>query len=347
MAEPNMINPFEEDIKANEQEAAAIAQEFQPEPYAQTRLAQQEEMKSWRQMLIDSHKKREEERTKRLRNERILGIGKALGDLLGAAFAGAGSTRGNYAAVVPQAQAPKSVERVQQLINEGVVNARDYDKMMQTLAMQEGKDRIALAKAMDEIGIKQSQLAEQREYEKQKLKDAHERELEKIRTRGEWQRALATLKSDLQSAREAKKAENAVVLAKIKGKIQERIKQLGGVGNLDWFTYESLQELFPGEVEFTTTTTAPDKYGEPQTKTVSGTRKQPQGTAQAKMTAQENEDFAKRVGLKIEEKQSITELRALVTKGRYTEEQIKLMIAQARKEGKSVADLIKLLNPKK
>lgn len=340
-------NPFEEEIKGNEQDAALIAEEFQPDPYAYTRAVQQEEMKGWRQMLIDNHTKRQEENKKRVRNAQVLGIGKALGDMIGAIWGGVASSRNNAPAVVPAPQASKTAEQVEKLIQEGVVNAQDYDKMMLNLSIQEGKDKIALAKAYDELGIKQSQLAEQREYEQQKLKDAHERELEKIRTRGEWQQTLATLKSDLQSAREAKKAENAVALAKIKGKIQERIKQLGGVGNLDWFTYESLQELFPGEVEFTTTTTAPDKYGEPQTKTVSGTRKQPQGTAQAKMTAQENKDFAKRVGLKIEEKQSITELRALVAKGRYTEEQIKLMIAQARNEGKSVADLIKLLNPKK
>ncbi|MBR4029354.1 MAG: hypothetical protein IKJ08_07195 [Alistipes sp.] len=341
------MNPFEEEIKANEQDAALITEEFQPAPYAYTSAVQQEEMKGWRQMLIDNHAKRQKENKKRVRNAQILGIGKALGDMIGAIWGGAASSRNNAPAVVPAPQASKTAEQVEKLIREGVVNAQDYDKMMLNLSMQEGKDKIALAKAMDELGIRQGQLAEQREYEQKKLEDAHERDLEKIKARGEWQQTLATLKSDLQSAREAKRAENAVALAKIKGKIQERIKQLGGVGNLDWFTYESLQELFPGEVEFTTTTTAPNKYGELQTKTVKGTRKQPQGTAQAKMTAQENEDFAKRVGLKIEEKQFITELRTLVANGRYTEEQIKLMIAQARNEGKSVADLIKLLNPNK
>ena len=38
------INPFEEEIKANEQDAALIAEEFQPDPYAYTRAVQQEEM---------------------------------------------------------------------------------------------------------------------------------------------------------------------------------------------------------------------------------------------------------------------------------------------------------------
>ena len=183
------------------------------DPYAQTRLAQQEEMKSWRQMLIDSHKKREEERTKRLRSEQILGIGKALGDLLGAAFAGAGSTRGNSAAVVPQAQAPKSVERVQQLINEGVVNARDYDKMMQALAMQEGKDRIALAKAADELSLRERQLEETRAYEAKKLAEQREYEEKKLEKAHERQKELIGLRHTNTITQLTKRGENAVAAA--------------------------------------------------------------------------------------------------------------------------------------
>lgn len=251
------INPFEEEIKANEQKTAAIAPKFQPDPYAQTRLAQQEEMKSWRQMLIDSHKKREEERTKRLRNERILGIGKALGDLLGAAFAGAGSLRGNYAAVVPQAQAPKSVERVQQLINEGVVNAKDYDKMMQTLAMQEGKDKIALAKAMDELGIKQSQreyeakkLAEQREYEEKKLEKAHER-----------QKELIGLRHTNTVTQLAQRGKNAVAVA------QARATK-NGVGSKKNYSQADLAIIGAALPEFVEEITEkPNKYGELETAT--------------------------------------------------------------------------------
>ena len=162
------INPFEEEIKATEAEANAIGEEVrllqQETAFDNTRKAMEEANKGWRQMLIDSHKKREAERTKRLRSEQIVGLGKALGDLLGAAFAGAGSVRGNYAAVVPQAQAPKSAERIHQLINEGVVNAKDYDNMLQSLAIQEGRDKIALAKSMDELKLRDQQQAEQRRF---------------------------------------------------------------------------------------------------------------------------------------------------------------------------------------
>ena len=167
-------------MKTNEQDAALIAEEFQPDPYAYTRAVQQEEMKGWRQMLIDNHTKRQEENKKRVRNAQILGIGKALGDMIGAIWGGVASSRNNAPAVVPAPQASKTAEQVEKLIQEGVVNAQDYDKMMLNLSMQEGKDKIALAKAYDELGIKQSQLAEQREYEQQKLKDAHERQKELI-----------------------------------------------------------------------------------------------------------------------------------------------------------------------
>lgn len=313
------------------------------DPYARTREAMGNATKSWRQMLIENHAKRQEENKKRVRNAQIVGLGKALGDMFGAIWAGTSSLKNNAPAVVPAAQASKTAEQVESLIREGIVEAKDYDKMMLNLAMQEGKDDIALAKAMDELGIRQGQLAEQRAYEQKKAETAFERDLEKIKRRGEWQQTLAILKSDLQSAREAKKAENAVALAKIKGRIQERVKQLGGVGNLDWFTYESLQELFPGEAEFTTTTTAPDKYGEPQTKTVKGTRKQPQGAAQAKMTAQENERFGKAIGLDISEKQYITSLRKVMKKNNWTEEQLKRAILIAKNGGKTMTEIVNFL----
>lgn len=320
-------------------------EQTEAEPYERTTKATEDAYKSWRKMMMENYEKRKAENKKRVRDAQIVGLGKALGDLVAGIWGGVSSLKNNAPAIVPARQSSRTSEQIEKLINEGVVNSRDYDTMLQNLAMQEDKDKINLAKAYDELGIKQKQLAEQRSYEELKMAKAHERELEKIAKRGEWQQTLATLKSDLQSAREAKKAENAVQLAKIKGRIQERIKQLGGVGNLDWFTYESLQELFPGEADFATTTTGNDKYGIPQTKTVSGTRPMPQGTAQAKMTAKENERFAKSVGLNIEEAKYITPLRSMITQGRFTEEEMNKMIAQARKEGKSVADLIKLLNP--
>lgn len=198
-------NPFEEEIKADEQDLALIAEEFQPDPYAYTRAVQEAATKSWRQMLIDSHKKREAERTKRLRSEQIVGIGKALGDLLGAAFAGAGSTKGDYAAIVPQAQAPKSVERIHSLINEGIVNAKDYDNMMFNLAMQKGKEDIALAKAYDDLHLRQRQIAAQQKFAEGQAKEQRD-----------FQAAEAQKQRDFTAARDEKKREHAAAVKAIK-----------------------------------------------------------------------------------------------------------------------------------
>ena len=206
------MNPFEEEIKATEQEAMTI----KIDPYAYTRAVQEEEMKGWRQRLIDNHTKRQEENKKRVRNAQILGIGKALGDMIGAIWGGVASSRNNAPAVVPAPQASKTAEQVEKLIREGVVNAQDYDKMMLNLSMQEGKDKIALAKAYDELGIKQAQLAEQRAYEQQKIADQRNYEQEKAKVAHERQKELRSISFANQSSLLAKKGENALAIAQAK-----------------------------------------------------------------------------------------------------------------------------------
>lgn len=317
------MNPFEEEIKA-------ITQEFQLDPFAYTRAVQQEEMKGWRQMLTENYNKRQEENKKRVRNAQILGIGKALGDMIGAIWGGVASSRNNAPAVVPAPQASKTAEQVEKLIQEGVVNAQDYDKMMLNLSMQEKKDKIALAKAYDELGIKQAQDALD-----------HKQRLEVIAAQGQKQQAIETLRGTIRAAAAAQNAKDKKSLETLKGQIRIQLKRLGGVGNLDWFTYESLQELFPGEVEFTTTTTSPDKYGQPQTKTVSGTRKMPQGAAQAKMTAQENERFAKATGLSKEYLPYFSALRKLRDKLGISEQQLGENVKKSIKTGKTIDQILK------
>ena len=244
------INPFEEEIKVNEPDAALIAEEFQPDPYAYTRAVQQEEMKGWRQMLIDNHTKRQEENKKRVRNAQILGIGKALGDMIGAIWGGVASSRNNAPAVVPAPQASKTAEQVEKLIQEGVVNAQDYDKMMLNLSMQEGKDKVALAKAYDELGIKQAQLAEQREYERQKLKDAHER-----------QKELIGIRHTNTVTQLAQRGRNAVAAAQARG-------AKGGRGAKKSYSEADLAILGAALPEFVNETTEkPNKYGEMETVT--------------------------------------------------------------------------------
>ena len=250
MAETNKINPFEKEIKANEQDAALITKEFQPAPYAYTRAVQQEEMKGWRQMLIDNHTKRQEENKKRVRNAQILGIGKALGDMVAAIWGGVASSRNNAPAVVPAPQASKTAEQVEKLIQEGVVNAQDYDKMMLNLSMQEGRDRIALAKAAAELGIKQSQLAEQRAYEQQKLEKAHER-----------QKELMGIRHTNMVTQLKQRGENAVAAA------QARTDKKGGNKKAQ-FSDGDLAIIGAALPEFVDETTKkPNKYGEMETVT--------------------------------------------------------------------------------
>ena len=209
-------NPFEEEIKANEQDAALIAEEFQPDPYAYTRAVQQEEMRGWRQRLIDNHTKRQEENKKRVRNAQILGIGKALGDMIGAIWGGVASSRNNAPVVVPAPQASKTAEQVEKLIQEGVVKAQDYDKMMQTLAMQEGKDRIALAKAADELSLRERQLEETRAYEAKKLAEQREYEQQKLEKAHERQKELRSITFTNNSSLLKQRGENAIAVAQVK-----------------------------------------------------------------------------------------------------------------------------------
>ena len=341
------INPFEEEIKATEAEANAIGEEVrllqQETAFDNTRKAMEEANKGWRQMLIDSHKKREAERTKRLRSEQIVGLGKALGDLLGAAFAGAGSVRGDYAAVVPQAQAPKSAERIHQLINEGVVNAKDYDNMLQSLAMQEGKERVALAKAQDELDIKKLDAIAK---EAQAQRD-HQRKLEIVQLQSAARTELENLKGTIAAAKLAAKAKDDEALARLKGQITMQIHKMGGVRglDLDYFTMESLDELFPEETEYTTRTTGTDSYGLPTSSTVVGTRRNPRGSAQMQAVSKENKRFANAVGLKADEIAHISRLRQYGKANNFTEAQLKAFIAQARKEGMSVADFLDKYDP--
>ena len=214
------INPYEEDIKENSQQQG----NGQPtplstpvtDPYESTRKAMEEANKGWRQMLIDNHTKRQEENKKRVRNAQILGIGKALGDMIGAIWGGVASSRNNAPAVVPAPQASKTAEQVEKLIQEGVVNAQDYDKMMLNLSMQEGKDKIALAKAYDELGIKQAQLAEQRAYEAKKLQEQRSYDEQKAEKAFERQKELRRITFTNNTSLLKQRGENAIAVAQVK-----------------------------------------------------------------------------------------------------------------------------------
>ena len=335
MAETNMINPFEEEIKANDQAAALITKEFQPDPYAYTRAVQQEEMKAWRQMLINNHTKRQEENKKRVRNAQILGIGKALGDMIGAIWGGVASSRNNAPAVVPAPQASKTAEQVEKLIQEGVVNAQDYDKMMLNLSMQEGKDKIALAKAYDELGIKQAQDALE-----------HKQRLEVIAAQGQKQQAIETLKGTIRAAAAAQKAKDQKTLETLKGEIRKQIKALGGVNSMELgdLSYPFYRLMYPGEVEYSTTTeTSKDTPlgTETTTRTVSGTKRVPDTKQNIALAKKEQDRLVKAFGLSGEEIEYIAGLYEVMQKNKWSEADLRAKLDHAKKRKLPIAEFIK------
>ena len=298
------------------------------DPYSRYRKALQEEQKSWRQLLIENYNKRQAEQKKRIRNAQIVGLGKALGDLLGAAFAGAGASKGGYRAIVPQAQAPKSVERVQQLINEGIVSAKDYDSMMLNLAMQEGRDKVAMAKAMDELDIKKQQDALD-----------HKQRLEVIAAQGQKQQAIETLKGTIRAAAAAQKAKDQKTLETLKGEIRKQVKAVGGVSALygDYFSLALLNEIAPEELEYSTTTetTKDTPVGkETTTRTVSGTKKVPRTKAQIEMSQKEAKRLANAWGLSKEQWRKYNQdLLQLRKENGYTDAQMKGIVEDLRTNG--------------
>lgn len=231
------------------------------DPYTRTREAMGNATKSWRQMLIENHAKRQEENKKRVRSAQIVGLGKALGDMFGAIWAGTSSLKNNAPAVVPAAQASKTAEQVESLIREGIVEAKDYDKMMLNLAMQEGKDDIALAKAMDELGIRQGQLAEQRAYEQKKIADQRDYEQQKAELAHERQKELIGIRHKNSVTQLTQRGRNAVAAAQARG-AKGRGSSKKNYSEADLAIIGAALPEFVNE-----TTEKPNKYGEPETVT--------------------------------------------------------------------------------
>lgn len=128
-------------------------------PYAKTREALESQHKSFSQALTDMYNAREESRKKRTRTAKMAALGHAIGDLFGAIGAHYMSGKNNSKAVVPQPLAPKSYEKVQKLIDEGIADKNTFDEYMLSLAQKKGEQNIAMAKAEDNLAIKQAAAA--------------------------------------------------------------------------------------------------------------------------------------------------------------------------------------------
>lgn len=216
---PNKDNEeilYVDEIVMPDEEGGLTTQKEQVKPYNRTQQAQEEAYKSWRTMLADNYKKRQEENKKRVRSAQIVGLGKALGDLVGGIWGGVASSKNNAPAVVPAMQSSKTSEQIEKLINEGVVNTKDYDNMLLNLAMQEEKDKIALAKAYDELGIKHGQLAEQRAYEAKKLQEQRSYDEQKAEKAFERQKELRRITFTNNSSLLKQRGENAIAVAQVK-----------------------------------------------------------------------------------------------------------------------------------
>ena len=186
------------------------------DPYKTTREAMANANKSWRQMLLENYNKRQAENKKKVRSAQIVGLGKALGDLAGAIWGGVASSKNNAPAVVPQAQASKTSQQIEQLIREGVVNARDYDNMMLNLAMQEGQGNITLAKALDELKIRSEAAAKQQAFQSEEAAKGRTFQSEEAAKNRQQQATLSANQIAAQQELAKMQHQNALKLAETK-----------------------------------------------------------------------------------------------------------------------------------
>ena len=305
------------------------------DPYKRTKEAIANANKSWRQMLLDNYEKRQAENKKRVRSAQIVGLGKALGDLVAGIWGGAASLKNNAPAIVPAMQSSKTSEEIEKLINEGVVNAKDYDTMLLNLAMQEEKDKIALAKAYDELGIKQKQDALD-----------HQQRLEVIKAQGQKQQAIETLKGTIRAAIAAQNAKDKKSLETLKGEIRKQIKAIGGVNSMELgdLSYPFYRLMYPGEVEYSTTTeTSKDTPlgTETTTRTVSGTKRVPDTKQTIALAKKEQDRLVKAFGLSGEEIEYIAGLYEVMQKNKWSEADLRAKLDHAKKRKLPIAEFIK------
>lgn len=129
------------------------------DPYAKTKAAQEAAQKAFSEQLAGMFKEREKAREKRKRTAEKVAIGHALGDLFGAIGAHYAATKNNTGAVVAQPLSPKSYEKIQALIDEGVADKNTFDQYMLSLAQKKGEQDVAMAMAEDKLAIDQANAA--------------------------------------------------------------------------------------------------------------------------------------------------------------------------------------------
>ncbi|MBQ5855051.1 MAG: hypothetical protein IIW50_04540 [Alistipes sp.] len=179
-------NPQEKDPQTSEASASTTTTEISspeyvdiPTDFTKTKTAAQSANQAFSEKLTELFKAREKAREKRKRTAEKVAVGHALGDLFGALGAHFVSGIDNSQAVVAQPLAPKSYEKVQSLINEGVADQNTFDQYMLSLTQKEGEQKVAIAQAEDKAAIAAAEEKNRQITEAAKLqakREAEERE---------------------------------------------------------------------------------------------------------------------------------------------------------------------------
>ena len=179
-------NPQEKDTKTFGAPASTTTSEISspeyvdiPTDFTKTTTAAQIANKAFSEKLTELFKAREKAREKRKRTAEKVAVGHALGDLFGALGAHFVSGIDNSQAVVAQPLAPKSYEKVQSLINEGVADQSTFDQYMLSLTQKKGEQDVAMGMAQDKAAIAAAEEKNRQITEAAKLqakREAEERE---------------------------------------------------------------------------------------------------------------------------------------------------------------------------
>lgn len=232
-------------------------------PYAKTREALESQHKSFSQTLKDMYEAREESRKKRTRTAKMAALGHAIGDLFGAIGAHYISGKKNSKAVVPQPLAPKSYEKVQKLIDEGIADKNTFDDYMRGLTEKKAAQELALTQAEEQLAINAAN----------KKTEAQQREALEEK-KAQWRLVIQQLRETEASLRQKERLAANETLAEKKAELQKEIDALRAqlqkeIKTAEEYGYDTtlLTEMFPMEdittktTEFgTETTTRPRKY---------------------------------------------------------------------------------------
>lgn len=236
-------------------------------PYAKTREALESQHKSFSQTLKDMYKAREESRKKRTRTAKMAALGHAIGDLFGAIGAHYMSGKKDSKAVVPQPLAPKSYEKVQKLIDEGIADKNTFDDYMRGLTEKKAAQELALTQAEEQLAINAAnKKTEAQQREALEAKKAQWRLNQSLVIQQLRETAASLRQKERLVANETlaeKKAALQKEIATLRAQLQKEIKTAGEYG----YDATLLTEMFPVEetitktTEFgTETTTRPRKY---------------------------------------------------------------------------------------